>query len=214
MIPSAKKPRVLLADDHTLVVEGIQSLLASHVDLVGAASNGRELLEQARRLRPDIVIMDISMPVMNGIEAARQLRRTLPRTQVIFLTMHSDALYVNEALYTGAAGFVLKRSASSELLEAIQTVAQGKRYITPLLGEAFPRHPLRGDALVGGRLTERQREVLQLVAEGKSVKQIAAELNVSVKTAEFHKSSLMRRLGLHTTADLVKYAVRTGITSM
>jgi DNA-binding NarL/FixJ family response regulator len=213
MILPVRKPRVLLADDHTLVMEGVQSLLAQHCEFVGFAVNGRDLVNQVRRVRPDIVILDISMPELNGIEAARQIRRELPRTKVIFLTMYSDALYVNEALQAGAGGFVLKSSVSSELLAAIQAVSAGERYITPLLKVPSLDHSLRGSPPVTGPLTGRQREVLQLVAEGKSMKQIASELNVSIKTAEFHKSSLMRRLGMHTTAELVKYAVRTGVTS-
>jgi DNA-binding NarL/FixJ family response regulator len=207
------KPRVVLADDHTLVMEGLRALLTGHVDLVGTAEDGRALLEVAHRLKPDVAILDISMPVLNGIEAARRLREDLPSTKLIFLTMHSDCLYVDEAFRMGVSGYVLKRSAASELVEAIQAVSRGQRYITPLLGQRWSEAKLlRGEPAPGGLLTRRQREVLQLVAEGRSAKEIAAELHMSVKTAQFHKANLMRRLELHTTAELVKYAVRSGMT--
>jgi DNA-binding NarL/FixJ family response regulator len=207
------KPRVVLADDHTLVMEGLKALLTRHVDLVGTAEDGRTLLEVAHRLKPDVAILDISMPVLNGIEAARRLREELPRTKLIFLTMHSDSLYVDEAFRMGVSGYVLKRSAASELVEAIQAVSRGQRYITPLLGQSWSEAKLlRGEPASRALLTRRQREVLQLVAEGRSAKEIAAELHMSVKTAQFHKANLMRRLELHTTAELVKYAVRSGMT--
>ena len=204
------RPRVLLADDHVLMMEGLRSVLASHVDLVGTAVDGRALVDAAVRLKPDIVILDISMPVLNGIEAARQLRKILPDTKLIFLTMYSDALYVHEALRLGISAYVLKRSAASELLSALQAVQRGQKYITPLVvqGEIEP-HGLRP---TDRQLTNRQREVLQLVAEGKTAKEIASALSVSIKTAQFHKANVMRTLGLRTTAELVKYAIRHGMT--
>jgi DNA-binding NarL/FixJ family response regulator len=206
-------PRVLLADDHALMMEGLQSLLTGHVQVVGTAADGRELVEAAIQLKPDIVILDISMPGLNGIEAARQLRKFVPHTKLILLTMYADALYVTEAKRLGVSAYVLKRSAASELLMAIEAVQRGHTYITPLLmqGEAEP-FLLRGEPTTGSPLTSRQREVLQLVAEGKSAKEIAVELKLSFKTAQFHKANVMRRLGLRTTADLVKYAVRHGMT--
>ena len=204
------KPRVLLADDHVLVMEGLQALLAEHVELVGSAVDGRALVDAALRLKPDIVILDISMPVLNGIEAARQLRKKLPNTKLILLTMHSDVLYVREALRLGISAYVLKHSAASELLLAIQAVQRGRKYITPLVVQVDAEpHRLRATDL---ELTNRQREVLQLVAEGKTAKEIAATLSVSIKTAQFHKANVMRSLGLRTTAELVKYAVRHGMT--
>lgn len=203
--------RILLADDHILMVEGLRSLLAGHVEILGWARNGRSLVETAMQLKPDIVILDIAMPDMNGIEAARRLRKELPDVKLIFLTMYADPLYLSEALQLGVSGYVLKQSASSELLTAIEAVKHGKTYITPVLAPAG--HPgLRGEPAAGQQLTSRQREVLQLVAEGRSAKEIASRLRVSIKTAQFHKSNLMRRLGLHSTAELVKYAVRHGIT--
>src|SRR5262249_46328315 len=173
-------PRVLLADDHVLMMEGLQSLLAGHVHLVGTATDGRELLEAAIRLKPDIVILDICMPGLNGIEAARQLRKYLPHAKLILLTMYTDALYVTEAKRLGVSAYVLKRSAASELLMAIEAVQRGQTYITPLLAcsEVEPFR-LRSELKVGSPLTGRQREVLQLVAEGKSAKEIATELKVS-----------------------------------
>jgi DNA-binding NarL/FixJ family response regulator len=207
------KPRVVIADDHVLMTEGVRSLLTRHVEFVGSAADGRSLVEAAIRLKPDIVISDISMPEMNGIEAALRLRKELPDTKLIFLTMHADPLYLSEALRLGVSAYVLKQSASSELLNAIEAVTRGETYITPQLRESGVGRPqLRGESHTGVELTARQREVLQLAAEGKSAKEIATQLGVSVKTAQFHKSNLMRKLGLHSTADLVKYAVRHGMT--
>jgi DNA-binding NarL/FixJ family response regulator len=205
------KPRVLLADDHALMLEGLQSLLAGHVELVGAELDGRALVESAIRLKPDIVVMDVSMPVLNGIEAARQLRKKLPGTRLVLLTGYSDPLYVHEARRLGVSAYILKQSAASELLSALDAIQHGRTYLSPLLGDAGTAR-LRGEGPLGPNLTRRQREVLQLVAEGKSAKDIAFRLHLSIKTAQFHKSNIMRRLGLHTTADLVKYAVRHGLT--
>ena len=185
------RPRVLLADDHVLMMEGLQSLLAGHVELAGSVADGRRLVEAAVRLRPDIVILDISMPGLNGIEAARRLRKILPDTKLIFLTMYSDALYVSEALSLGVSAYVLKRSAASELLAAIEAVQHGRTYVTPGISAGASR--LRGEPQTGQPLTGRQREVLQLVAEGKSAKEIAARLQVSMKTVQFHKANVMRR---------------------
>ena len=208
-----KRPRVLLADDHALVMEGIQSLLAGHVEVVGTAPDGRALVKSALKLKPDIVILDISMPVLNGIEAARRLRKELPNAKLIFLSMFADAVYIEEAFGMGVSAYVLKRSAASELIAAIEAVGRGERFITPSLGSSRIRaHPLRGEPAADAQLTAREREVLQLVAEGRSAKEIAAELRISAKTAQFHKANLMRRLDLHTTAELVKYAIRSRIT--
>jgi len=204
------KPRAIIADDHTMLMEGLKSLLAEHVDLVAVAEDGRALIDQALRWKPDLILLDISMPELNGVEAARRLRQYLPDTKLIFVTMHADPLYAEEALRMGVSGYVLKRSAVSELVTAIQAVQEGRTYVSPLLqppaGGMSARGPRRSD------LTPRQREVLQLVAEGRSAKEIATALNISMKTAQFHKANLTRKLGLHTTAELVKYAVRRGIT--
>jgi DNA-binding NarL/FixJ family response regulator len=208
------RPRVLLADDHRVVAEGLRSLLDPYFDVVGIVSDGRELLAAAKELDPDVVVLDISMPSLNGIEAAGQMRRAKSRAKLIFLTMHSEVLYAARSLEAGASGFVLKHSASSELVTAIQEVLKGGTYITPrIAGDlvlSFRRGtPASTDAL--SELTPRQREVLQLVAEGHSAKEIAAELRIKRRTAEFHKARLMKVLGLQTTAELVKYAIRVGL---
>jgi DNA-binding NarL/FixJ family response regulator len=208
-----RKPRVLLADDHRVVAEGLRGLLAPHFDVVGIVSDGRELLSAAKNLDPDVVVLDISMPSLNGIEAARQLRGAHTRAKLIFLTMHREVTFAARSLEAGASGFVLKHSAASELVTAIQEALKGGTYITPqIAGElvgAFRRGSAAGaDAL--GELTPRLREVLQLVAEGHSSKKIAGLLGISRRTAEWHKSRLMDILGLESTAELVQYAIRTG----
>lgn len=211
------KPRVLLADDHTLVLEGFQKLLETHCELVGTAEDGRAVVEAADRLKPDLVLLDIAMPRLNGIEAARKLKKQHPDMKVIFVTMHADASYINAAFKAGASGYLLKRSAGQELIQAIQVVMRGDSYLTPLItkdvisGFLDPRQvhvPAVED------LTARQREVLQLVAEGYSAKQIATQLKTSHRTVEFHKAKIMEQLRLHTTVDLVKYAVTHGLVTM
>jgi DNA-binding NarL/FixJ family response regulator len=200
--------RILLADDHTLVAEGVARLLDKDFELVARAENGREMIEQAQSSQPDLILADISMPVLNGVEATRQLKKIMPDVRVIFLSMHSDVQYVSEAFRAGASGYVLKRSAPSELQDAINEVMAGRTYITPMISS----HVVESAERQKDVLTTRQREVLQLVAEGYSAKEIANTLRISVKTAEFHKSGIMQKLGLHTTADLTKYALEHGIT--
>ncbi|HWI68985.1 MAG TPA: response regulator transcription factor [Nitrospiraceae bacterium] len=208
------RPRVLLVDDHTLVLAGFRKLLEDRCEVVGVAEDGRTVLRMAQELEPDIVTLDISMPQLNGIDAARKLKKLLPRTKVIFVTMHADPAYVNEAFKAGASGYLLKRSAGSELIQAIQSTMAGQWYVTPLVAKG-----LIGPVITGGRsavlsdksLTARQREVLQLVAEGKTVKEIATTLILSPKTVEFHKSQIMMQLDLHTTAELTKYALVHGL---
>ena len=212
-----KRPQVLLADDHCVVAEGLRSLLAPHFDVVGVVSDGRELLAAAKKLDPDVVVLDISMPSLNGIEAARQMRTANPRTKVVFLTMHREVTYAARALEAGASGFVLNHSAPSELVTAIQEALKGGMYITPqiagdLLDSLRRGIPAGAEAL--DELTPRQREVLQLVTEGRSAKEIAAVLGISRRTAEFHKARLMATLGVQTTAELIQYAIRTGISSV
>jgi DNA-binding NarL/FixJ family response regulator len=214
------RPRVLLADDHTLVLEGLRRLLESEFELLDSVEDGRALLEAAPRLQPDVILLDISMPLLNGIDAARQLRGRLPRVKLIFLTMHAEAEYVVEAFRAGASGYLLKRSAASELISAIRQVLRGQRYVTPLVtgalreaGARRTRTIRRPDAPAEPvvLLTPRQREVLQLVAEGRATKEIASILNISSKTVEFHKSRIMEALSLHSTAELTRYAIRAGI---
>jgi DNA-binding NarL/FixJ family response regulator len=188
-------------------------------EVVGMVEDGRSLVEAAKRLRPDVILLDISMPLLNGLEAARQLRILVPDCKLIFLTMHASPTYATEAFQLGASGYLLKRSAASELGLAIKSVLQGQHYLTPLLTKEVldsvlkPSTGERGEA-ASTELTARQREVLQLVAEGHGTKEIATILNVSVKTVEFHKSRIMQHLDIHTTADLTKYAITHGITGL
>ena len=212
------RPRVILADDHTLLVDGLRSLLEPRCELVGTVEDGRALIEAAQRLHPDVILLDISMPLLNGLEAAHQLKELVPDSKLIFLTMHADRSYVREAFRAGASGYLLKRSAVSELEHAISVVLRGRRYITPLLSTVgleskFPGSMADPTAHLED-LTPRQREVLQLVAEGHTAKEIANTLAISVKTVEFHKARILDRLGLLTTSDLIKYAIRHGITSL
>jgi DNA-binding NarL/FixJ family response regulator len=201
------RPRVLLADDHTMVREGLSKLLQNDVDLVGTASSGAEAVEMAASLQPDIVLMDISMPGLNGIDAARQMRERAPSAKVIAVTMHNSLAYLRESMRAGMVGFVLKQSAASELGAAVETVMRNERYITPLLAEQAEKGAAEGDPL----LTSRQRQVLRLIAQGCIAKEIAARLDISVRTAEFHRVSIMQKLGLHTTAQLTRYALENGI---
>lgn len=211
------RPRVLLADDHTLVAEGLRKLLEGECELVGIVEDGRALLEAARRLRPDLILLDISMPLLNGIDAARQLKKLMPEVKLVFLTMHADPTYVSEAFRAGASGYLLKRAAASELTLALQEILKGHYYVTPHVVKDVLSpllEPAPGSSSKLKELTPRQREVLQLVAEGHSIKEIAAVLKVSVKTVEFHKSKIMEQLGLRTTAELTKYAITHGLTSL
>ncbi len=212
------KPRVLLADDHTLILEGFKKLLEKHCDVVGFVEDGRALLNAAKSLRPDIVVMDISMPQLNGIDAARHLRKMLPKARLIFVTVHSDLDYVNQAFKAGASAYLLKRSAGSELSLAIEAVKEGNYYVTPqitkhLVQFAFSESVSTAD-IQNRLLPVRQREILQLVAEGQTLKEIASTLGLSPKTVEYHKTKLIDQLGLHTTAELTKYALARGLTPL
>ena len=211
------KTTLLLADDHQIVMEGLRSLLATEFDLVGFASNGRELVDECRRLRPDVVVADISMPLLNGIEAIRKLREEGIQPKIVFLTMHSDASYATRALDAGASGYVLKHAASDELVQAIRGAIEGKVYVPRAL-----RSPALEEFLTTGSghlkatidLTARQREVIQLLAEGKSAKEIGAILDISPRTVETHKYKMMDDLGVKSTAELVQYAIRHGLASI
>lgn len=207
------RPRVLLADDHTLILAGLKTLLESDFDLVGTAEDGRALLKAAEKLKPDVILLDISMPLLNGLEAARHLRKIAPHAKIIFLTMHGDVAYVKEAFRVGASGYLLKRSAPSELATAINEVVKGRTYVTPLVTKDVMElflEPSSESERLASRLTPRQRVVLQLVAEGHTNKEIASILQVSIKTVEFHKYNLMQILGIRTTAELTQYAMRHG----
>lgn len=213
------KPRVLMADDHSLILAGLRKLVEAECEVVGMVEDGRALVEVAKKLRPDLILLDISMPLLNGLDAARQLRKLVPESKLIFLTMHASPTYATEAFQAGGSGYLLKRSAASELGLAIKAVLQGQHYLTPSLTKDVLEtvlKPSTGEAVkaASSTLTDRQREVLQLVAEGHGTKEIATILNVSVKTVEFHKSRVMQQLDLHTTADLTKYAITHGITGL
>ena len=208
------KPTVLLADDHRIVLEGLRTLLEPEFELVGTVPDGRALLKAAKKLDPDVIVLDISMPALNGMEAARKLRDSGMRARIVFLTMHPDAAYATRALDAGASGYVLKHSASSELVTAIREALRGRTYVTPIIaGELVHAYkesaPQRQDA--DSNLTPRQREVLQLLAEGRSAKDIADALCISPRTVEFHKYRMMEELSIRTTAELVRFAVKHGI---
>ena len=210
------RPRILLADDHCLIAEGLRSLLEPEFELVSIVEDGRALLAAAEKLRPDVIIADISMPLLNGIEAVRQIKKTDKDVKVIFLTMHPDVTYAVSALEAGALGYVLKHSAPSELTTAVREVLRGKTYITPLLEGEIMLSPKKGSIErreESSHLTKRQREVLQLLAEGYLAKEIASFLNISTRTVEFHKYQMMRDVGMKTVADLIRYAVKHNIVS-
>jgi DNA-binding NarL/FixJ family response regulator len=204
------RPRVLLADDHTLMLDGIRLMLQPEFELVGSVEDGQALLRAAGKLKPDIVLLDISMPLLNGIDAGRQLRKILPSAKLIFVTMHADPDFVTEAFRVGASGYVLKRAAATELLTAIREVLRGNKYVSPSVTRST-LDSLISSSHAGGtpeqRLTPRQREILQLVAEGKNRKEIATLLDITVKTVEFHKATLRRDLNLRTVADYTRYAI-------
>lgn len=208
------RPRVLLADDHRIVAEGLKSLLSSEFELLELVEDGRALVAAAKRLKPDLIVADISMPHLNGIEALVQLKRENPDVKVVFLTMHQEAAYARRALEAGAAGFVLKHSAPVELVAALRAALSGKTYITPTLAGEVLR-ALQQEAQPAAdpvaSLTPRQREILQLLAEGRSAKEIAATLGLSSRTVEFHKYQAMETLGLHHSAELVHFAIKHGL---
>jgi DNA-binding NarL/FixJ family response regulator len=201
------KPRVILADDHTLLLEAFQKLLADECDIVATASNGRVLLAKTAELRPDVVVVDITMPMLNGIDAARQIKQQLPDTRIIFLTMNEDPDVAAEAFRAGASGYLLKRSAGSELLTAIQEVMRHRSYVTPLITEGLVGSMLHvRDS--SQQLTSRQREIVQLLTEGRSMKEVAAVLDIAPRTVAFHKYRVMERLNIKTTAELIQYAIK------
>ena len=206
-------PRILLADDHTILLEAFRKLLTPAFEIVGAVSDGRALLEAAKKLKPDVVVLDISMPGLNGIEVCRQLQPRLPDTRWVFLTVNEDPDLAAEAILLGASGFLLKNSAASELFSAIQQALEGRCYVTPLLTKGQPMGVFlkRARRREGEKLTARQKEVLQLLAEGLLMKQVADVLGVSTRTVAFHKYTMMEHLGVKTTAELIQYAVKRGL---
>jgi DNA-binding NarL/FixJ family response regulator len=211
-----RRPRVLLADDHRLVREAFARLLESECDVVGAVADGCALLEVAPELRPDIVVLDIAMPLLNGLDAARQLRRLMPGVKLIFLTVSEDPDLAAEAFRAGASGYLLKNSAASELLKSIQEVSLGRSYVTSLVTQGLVTSLLRdpGHAPEMAHLSDRQREVLQLLAEGRTMKEVARILKITPRTVAFHKYSIMGDLGIKSSAGLVQYAVKHGIVAV
>lgn len=213
-----KRPTILMADDHSIMLAGLRKLVEEECDVVGAVEDGRALVEAAQRLQPDVILLDISMPLLNGLDAARQLKKLVPRAKLIVLTMHASSTYATEAFKAGVSAYLLKRSAASELLQAIRVVLQEQLYITPLVTRdmlvSVLQRPQQAQVKPGvTALTPRQREVLQLLAEGKGTKDIAVLLNVSVKTVEFHKGRIMEQLDLHSTAELIRCAIAEGLAS-
>ncbi|MBU4233386.1 MAG: response regulator transcription factor [Desulfobacterales bacterium] len=212
-----KRIRVLLADDHKIVLDGLRSLLEPEFELAGTVEDGRALVSAAEKLRPDVIVVDISMPLLNGIEAVRQIKKLDKQIKVIFLTMHPDVTYAIRAFEAGASGYVLKHSASSELITAIHEAIKGRTYVTPMIaGELM-------QAYKGGTyrqteetqpLTQRQREILQLLVEGNTAKEVANLLNISPRTVEFHKYIMMSKLKLKSVSALIQYAIRQGFASV
>jgi DNA-binding NarL/FixJ family response regulator len=205
------RPKVLLADDHAMVVEGLAALLKERFNLVGTVGDGSALLESARTLRPDVIITDMAMPVLSGLEALRGLKAAKSAAKVIILTMHADADLATEAFRAGACGYVLKLSAGEELVTAIEEVVQGRMYLTPLLTKDVISTLTESTPKAAVKLSPRQREVLRFIAEGRRMKEIAAILDLSTRTVETHKYEMMRALGVESTAELVRYAIHIGL---
>ena len=204
--------RVVLADDHALVRQGLKALLEREgFQVAGEASNGQEAIRLVPSVRPDIAILDISMPILNGIDAAHELQKSSQRTKTILLTRHDEDQYVTESLRAGVKGCVLKSQAATDLVHAIQQVSRGAIYLSPTISRAVVEAYLSKTELPADPLTSRERQVLQLVGEGKSTKDVASLLGISVKTAESHRSRLMQKLDIHETASLVRYAIRHGL---
>jgi DNA-binding NarL/FixJ family response regulator len=204
-------PRILIADDHTLVAEACRKLLESDYEVVATLSNGRALVRAVAELRPHLVIVDVSMPLLNGLDATQQIKELMPSVRVIFLTMNPDADLAAEAFRRGASGYLLKTCAASELTIAVREVLRGKSYLSPTIAKDTVDFLLRQDKKLieeGQKLTERQREVLQLLAEGKCMKEVAAVLNVTTRTVAFHKYRIMEVLNVRSNAELVQYAIR------
>lgn len=215
------KPRVIIADDHALVAEGVTKLIERDVQLVGSVADGRALVQAVEKLNPDLALVDISLPLLNGLDACRQIKKANPTVKVIALTMHLEKHFVTEAFRAGVSGYVLKQSVADELIFAIKEVLKGRTYVSPLVTQNLVEQALQPapgaqpiDQQAPSHLSLRQREVLQLVAEGKSTKEIASTLNVSIKTVEFHKTRIMKELKLHSTAELTKHAIVLGLVSI
>jgi DNA-binding NarL/FixJ family response regulator len=204
-----KGPRVLLADDHALLLGAFEKLLTPECEIVGLVTDGRALVAAAQTLKPDVIVLDIGMPLLNGLEAARQIKHSLRNVKLVFLTMHEDGDLAAEAFRCGASAYLLKRSAAAELVTAIREVMKGRSYVTPLMTGGLVGSLLHQDERqTSQELTPRQREVLQLLAEGHSMKEVAALLNVTARTVAFHKYTMMETLNVKSTAELIQYAVK------
>jgi DNA-binding NarL/FixJ family response regulator len=205
-------PRLLLADDHSLLLDAFKTLLTPSCDIVGTVTDGRQLLAEAPRLKPDVIVLDMAMPVLNGLDAGRRLKQMMPATKLIYLTVNQDPDIAHEAFRIGASGYLLKTSAGRELFHAIEEAIRGRRYMTPLIAERMEEQFIRGSKRNPGtsNLTLRQREVLQLLGEGYSMKQTAAILNVTPRTVAFHKYSIMQEYQLKSNADLLRFAIQQG----
>lgn len=206
-----KRTRLIIADDHVMFAQGLESLLRDEFELLGTAGNGEELVEATLRLEPDVILVDISMPVLNGFDAVRRIKAGGSDTKIIFLTMHDDATLLSEAFRCGASGYILKQAAGEELVNAIREVAHGNNYVSPLVtnlpADPLPIHTQKTT------ITPRQREVLELISRGLTMKEIASHLNISTRTAESHKYEMMQTLGVDSTAELIRYSLRLGLIS-
>jgi DNA-binding NarL/FixJ family response regulator len=206
-----KRIRLLIADDHVMFAQGLESLLRDEFELLGTAGNGQELVDATLELNPDVILVDISMPVLNGFDAVRRIRERGNETRIIFLTMHDDATLLAEAFRCGASGYILKQAAGEELANAIREVAHGNNYVSPLItelpGKSFLVHTQKTT------ITPRQREVLELISRGLTMKEIASQLNISTRTAESHKYEMMQTLGVETTAELIRFSLKLGLIS-
>jgi DNA-binding NarL/FixJ family response regulator len=203
-----KPVTVLLADDHSIVVEGLRRVLEPRYQVVGVAADGLALVEATEKLSPDIIVVDISMPILNGIEAARQIRAANQKIRIVFLSMHPDVVYVSEALRAGGSAYVLKSSAGIEILTAIGEALQGRTFVSPAIDQNTLQLQMKRDQGAHHNLSPRERQVLQMIAEGRSTKEIAEVLRISTRTVEFHRYRAMEALGLHTIAELVQYAIK------
>jgi DNA-binding NarL/FixJ family response regulator len=210
------RPRILLADDHRIILDGLKRVLEPEFEVAGAVEDGRELLKAAERLRPDVIVADISMPHLNGLEAVRQIHKTHPEIKVVFLTMHAEVAYALNAFEAGASGYVLKNSASDELVMAIRDALQGRNFVTALIAGELVQAYQNGkhrQAVTAADLTTRQREVLHLLAKGCTTKEIATSLTISTKNVEYHKYRIMELLGIKTSVELVRYALQQGFAT-
>lgn len=210
------RPRILLADDHLLLLDGLRHLLERHYDLVGTVQDGQSVVSAAQRLQPDLVLMDVAMPVLNGLQAGQRLREQQPKIKLLYVSMYADRPYVEEAMRIGASGYVLKRSGWEELSRAIEAALAGKQYVSSALSDALEQPPILPPVMSesGRTLTDRQRQILKLVAGGYTAREIGRMLHITSKTVEFHKGRLMRQLELQSTVELARYALTHGLSNL